>query len=168
MELTAISISSKIEQTYKTESTKEARKSRCRIISEKTGREIMCPYNGQHSCFGCAKAADMNHHTSVPLSLDTLFTDESGEGRKTFDIPAPDNTEQKYVQKDIREHIRYELTELDMLSQAKNRRAMNLQVFDLWLQDYSFTEISKTLGISKATLHDDLVRIAEIVKKHID
>ena len=110
----------------------------------------------------------MNHHTSVPLSLDTLFTDESGEGRKTFDIPAPDNTEQKYVQKDIREHIRYELTELDMLSQAKNRRAMNLQVFDLWLQDYSFTEISKTLGISKATLHDDLVRIAEIVKKHID
>ena len=43
---------------------------------------------------------------------------------------------------------------------------MNLQVYDLWTQDYSFTEISEALGIAKATLHDDLIRIAKIVKKY--
>ena len=45
---------------------------------------------------------------------------------------------------------------------------MHLQIYNLWVAGYSFTEISEYLEIKKATLHDDLVRIAKIVKKYID
>ena len=44
---------------------------------------------------------------------------------------------------------------------------MHLQVYNLWTEGYPAAKISKMLDIKKATLHDDMVRIANIVKKHM-
>lgn len=166
MELVKTKTSLKYEQTYKTENTKETRRRRCRIISEKTGNEIMCPYDGKHVCAGCEKAGDYNRHNSVPLSLDALFTTEEGES--TLDIAAPENTAADAENHAAREQVFAKLAELDNQKRQKNQRAMHVRIYQLWIEGRTFMDICRILQISKSGLHDDFLRIAKIIQSEIE
>ncbi len=167
MELTKASDSTIIEQPYKKENRRETCLKRCRIISPKTGKLIMCPYDGNHYCGSCMIPDNKKAAPMAPLSLDALmYPDE--DTPQTFDIPDPFILKADYEERDERLQIRKELHDLDAYKETKGQQAMHLQIYNLWVAGYSFTEISEYLEIKKATLHDDLVRIAKIVKKYID
>ncbi|MBQ9030105.1 MAG: hypothetical protein IJ106_01450 [Parasporobacterium sp.] len=166
MELVETKASFKIEQPYKSQNTKENRRRRCRIISEKTGREIMCPYGKDHTCIGCENAGKFDTRNSVPLSLDALFLSE--DGAETFDVPAPDNTEAEVEEALTRERVFARLEELDSKKRGKNQRAMHVEIYKLWVDGYTFMDISRELNIPKSGLHDDLLRIAKIVKEEME
>ena len=44
----------------------------------------------------------------------------------TLEIPAPNDTEEEFIQKETRECVHAELARIDALARSKKRRAMNL------------------------------------------
>ena len=128
----------------------------------------MCPYDGQHKCTDCPIKPEDKREITRFISLDASLNSEDQEREYAFEIADPSvNVEGDYVALDTRERIRRELASLDSQKRKKQQRAVNLQVYDLWTQGYASSDISRMLDIKKATLHGDLVRIANVVKKHM-
>ena len=168
MVLTSSAIKHCVEQPEKNEDTRARRYKRCQIFNAKTGNWIMCPYDGQHKCSECPVKAEDKHEIVRAISLDAFLASKDDENKYSFEIADKNvNIEEAFIEMDIRECIRKELENLDSRKRQKNQRAMNLQIYDLWTQNYSSAEIARMLNIKKATLHDDLVRIANIVKKYM-
>ena len=167
MELAEEKLSAKLEQPDKTEVNKNIRESRCRIRSPKTGKLIMCPADGAHNCAICTLEEHEKFFPARPLSLEALTYSDDESEEKEVELPAPDDTEAEFFEDETRSMIRAELAEMDTAKKKKGQRAMNLAIYNLWMQGYEFMEISEALGIKKATLHDDLVRIAMVVQKYV-
>lgn len=168
MVLTSTTVKHCIEQPEKNEDTRKRRYKRCQIFNAKTGNWIMCPYDGQHKCSECPVISEDKREIVRTISLDALLTSENDESECAFEIADPSvNIEEAFIETDTRACIRRELEDLDGRKRQKKQRAMNLQIYDLWTQNYSSADIAQMLDIKKATLHDDLVRIAKIVKKYM-
>lgn len=168
MELVEEKLSIAIERSDRTAEMKNIRHNRCQIKSPKTGKIIMCPADGAHNCACCTLKDSDKIEPPRPLSLNALTYSDDDPEEHSFDTPAPVNIEAEIMSNFAREQIRSELAELDAAKQKKNKRGMHLAIYNLLVADCEFMEISRRLNIKKATLHDDLVRIARVVQKYID
>ncbi|MEE0940332.1 MAG: hypothetical protein U0L31_00190 [Bifidobacteriaceae bacterium] len=164
MELTELSIGNP-EQVYKSECNKEQRQRRCRIISEKTGQEIMCPYDAEHRCETCQRK-EKDQKTSESITFSALsHIDDDGE-EVEFDAPADTNIEVDINIKISREMVFSELEQLDALWSKNGKQPKHVRIYKMWCDGYTATDIKDELNIPKATLNGDMKRIATIVKKY--
>ena len=145
----------------KVQENKARRHSRCRIMSEKTGAEMFCPYDGEHSCANCEKSeSEKNRTFIVPLEVDDKETGEC----ITQDVADPnvDVEGDATVEEQVSE-LKDALRKLDMRSQKSNHPGRHLDVFSLrYDEEMSPAEVSEETDIPKSTITGVMNRIKDI------
>lgn len=120
----------------------------CRVISEKTGKPIICDHK---SCYSCPKAGKLDMQTCHNASLEYL--DEQGIEIATYDTTSDAATA----------HLKAE----ELIAELKQKSKKLDEIGRLSLQEYEAKEIIEELHTAKSTIYDGINRMREIAEDYI-
>ena len=137
-------------QSYKNEIHAEDRSRRCMVTSPKTGKLIRCP--DERSCVGCPFNDAMKQERSSSLSLDQM--QEAG-----IETESHGNVEDEIIAKDL---------ELEILAELSSTNQKLTAIFEQLIAGRTPKEIGQELGIKKSSLYDNIEKIRNVTKKHLN
>ena len=137
-------------QDLKNEQHWEDRSGRCVITSPKTGKPILCPE--ERSCTGCPFNGAMKQEQGSTLSLEQML--DMGYEPETHA-----SIEDDFIAEELK---------LEILATLSSRDRKLTDIFERLVAGMAPKEIGEELGISRSTLYDDIEKIRETIKKHMN